>query len=276
MLTRVISGIFLVIFLGITMFCGGWVLFSATLFVSLVGFYELIKAIHVRPDEKKMCGVEIMGYIGIIGYYIIMGMAKEKAFLLFPIILTIMAMMLVYVLKFPKYKADKAMGSVFAFLYAPILLSYIYQTRMMENGLYIVWLVFIASWVCDTCAYFSGVLLGRHKLAPVLSPKKSVEGAIGGVLGAAVVGFLYALVLQKIEAIVIPDNALWAFPIIAAVGAVLSQIGDLAASGIKRDYGIKDYGKLIPGHGGIMDRFDSVIVTAPLIYYGAMLLMQLR
>ncbi len=276
MLTRVISGIFLVIILGVTMFCGGWVLFAATLLISLIGFRELIKATHVRPDEKKMCGVEIMGYIGIIGYYLIMGMTTDKSMLVFPMILTIMGIMLVYVLSFPKYKADQAMAAAFSYIYAPVLLSYIYQTRMLENGIYIVWLVFIASWVCDTCAYFSGVLLGKHKLAPVLSPKKSIEGSVGGVLGAALVGFLYALVLQKIQAIVIPDNALWAFPVIAAVGSVLSQVGDLAASGIKRDHGIKDYGTLIPGHGGIMDRFDSVIVTAPLIYYGAILLMQLN
>ena len=275
MLTRVISGIFLVIILAITMFSGGWVLFGVTFLISLVGFRELIKATHVRPEENKVCGVEAVGYAGIAAYYIVISQATDKVFFLFPIILTIMGMMLVYVLTFPKYKADKVMAAAFSFLYAPVLLSYIYQTRMMENGIYIVWLVFIASWVCDTCAYFSGVLLGKHKLAPVLSPKKSVEGSVGGVIGAAVVGFLYALVLQKIQTIVIPDNALWAFPVIAAVGSVLSQIGDLAASGIKRDHGIKDYGNLIPGHGGIMDRFDSVIVTAPLIYYGAMLLMQL-
>nr|MBQ8252664.1 phosphatidate cytidylyltransferase [Lachnospiraceae bacterium] len=273
MLTRVISGIFIVIILAITMFSGGWILFGVTLLVSLIGFNELIKATHVRPDEKKMCGVEMVGYAGIAAYYIVISQATDKVFFLFPIILTIMGMLLVYVLTFPKYKADKLMAAAFSFIYAPVLLSYIYQTRMMENGIYIVWLVFIASWVCDTFAYFSGVLLGKHKLAPVLSPKKSVEGSVGGVLGAALAGFLYALVLQKIQTIIIPDNALWAFPMIAAVGSVLSQIGDLAASGIKRDYGIKDYGNLIPGHGGIVDRFDSVIVTAPLIYYGAMLLM---
>lgn len=276
MLTRVISGIVLVIILGVTMLCGGWVLFGATFLISLIGFNELIKATHVRPEEKKICGVELVGYLGIAAYYILLMLAQMKDFLMAVIILTFMGMMLVYVFAFPKYGAEQVMAAAFSFVYAPILLSYIYRTRMMDHGIFIVWLVFIASWVCDTCAYFFGVLFGKHKLAPVLSPKKSIEGSIGGILGSAVVGFLYAFVLYKAGVTFVEGNVLRAFPIIAAVGSVLSQIGDLAASGIKRNHGIKDYGNLIPGHGGIMDRFDSVIVTAPLIYYGAMLLLHLQ
>ena len=112
-------------------------------------------------------------------------------------------------------------------------------------------------------------------MAPVLSPKKSIEGAVGGVAGAALIGFLYAWGLQKAGVTAVSDDAIWAFPLISGVGAVLSQLGDLAASGIKRDHNIKDYGRLIPGHGGIMDRFDSVIVTAPLIYYLCIILLEL-
>ncbi len=276
MLTRIISGIFLVIILGVTMFCGGWVLFGAALFISVVGFYELIKATHVRPEEKKVCGVELVGYFGIIAYYIVLLFPQAKEFLMGVILLTIMAMMLIYVLAFPKYNSTQVMAAAFSFIYAPVLLSYIYRIRMMENGIFIVWLVFIASWVCDTCAYFFGVLFGKHKLAPVLSPKKSIEGSVGGIFGSAVVGFLYAFVLYKLGVTFVEGDVLRAFPLIAAVGSVLSQIGDLAASGIKRNNDIKDYGNLIPGHGGIMDRFDSVIVTAPLIYYGAMLLLHLQ
>ena len=114
--------------------------------------------------------------------------------------------------------------------------------------------------------------IGKHKLAPVLSPKKSIEGAIGGVVGSSIVGLLYALILTQAD----PDieNIRWVFPVICAVGAMISQVGDLAASAIKRNYDIKDYGKLIPGHGGIMDRFDSVIFTSPMIYYMAVLLLK--
>ena len=108
------------------------------------------------------------------------------------------------------------------------------------------------------------MLIGKHKLAPILSPKKSIEGGIGGILGAALIGVLYGLAINYWE------NAaadLLQYAIIGAVGGAISQIGDLAASAIKRYHNIKDYGKLIPGHGGILDRFDSVIFTAPIIFY---------
>ena len=113
---------------------------------------------------------------------------------------------------------------------------------------------------------------GRHKLAPVLSPKKSVEGAVGGMAGSALVGALFAwafLVPAREDA-----GVIWVAALICAVGAVISQVGDLAASAIKRNHEIKDYGKIIPGHGGIMDRFDSVLFTAPVIYYLSVVLLR--
>ena len=167
------------------------------------------------------------------------------------------------------------MAAGFSFLYAPVFLSFIYLTRLLPHGIYLVWLIFCGSWASDTCAYVVGMLFGRHKLAPVLSPKKTIEGSVGGILGAALIGYLYAYILCRFGTTDVTDAILWAFPAISAIGALLSQIGDLAASGIKRNHNIKDYGKLIPGHGGIMDRFDSVIVTAPLIYYCSMLFLHL-
>ena len=126
-------------------------------------------------------------------------------------------------------------------------------------------MIFLCSWGCDTCAYCVGVLIGKHKMTPKLSPKKSWEGAVGGVAGAALFTVIYGLVFQKAMDITMTEIFLLAG--ICAVGAVISMIGDLTASAIKRNYDIKDYGKLIPGHGGIMDRFDSVIFTAPVIYF---------
>lgn len=153
------------------------------------------------------------------------------------------------------------MMSMFCFIYGPIMLSFIYLTRCLEKGLFAVILIFICSWGCDTAAYCVGMLFGKHKLAPVLSPKKSIEGGIGGIVGSIILGILLGLFLVKC-----PLNEVWMYAVISAVGAVISQIGDLAASGIKRNENIKDYGRLIPGHGGVMDRFDSVIFTAPVIY----------
>ena len=108
------------------------------------------------------------------------------------------------------------------------------------------------------------MLIGKHKLPSELSPKKSIEGCIGGIVGAALIGFIYATIFKSHLTTI--DNPQLSLAIIGAVSSILSQIGDLAASAIKRNHGIKDYGKLIPGHGGILDRFDSIIFTAPIVY----------
>ena len=189
---------------------------------------------------------------------------------MFAIILLILVMA-VYVFAFPKYVSEQVMTAYFGVFYVAIMLSYIYQTRLLKDGLFLVGLVFLCSWGCDTCAYCVGMLIGKHKMSPVLSPKKSVEGAVGGVVGAALLGAIYAAVVgSHLEA----ENPVITYAIICAVGALISMVGDLAASAIKRNHNIKDYGTLIPGHGGIMDRFDSVIFTAPVIYYLSMFMMR--
>lgn len=113
--------------------------------------------------------------------------------------------------------------------------------------------------------------MGKHKMAPVLSPKKSIEGGVGGVVGAALLGAVYAVAINHFAPGTEANVVLYAA--ICGVGGIISQIGDLAASAIKRNHDIKDYGKLIPGHGGILDRFDSVIITAPIIFYMATMFM---
>ena len=161
------------------------------------------------------------------------------------------------------------MSAVFAYLYAPVMLSFIYLIREgFDQGKYLVWFVFLCSWGSDTCAYAVGVLIGKHKMTPKLSPKKSVEGAVGGVVGAALLFVLYTQFVINAYSETYLQLLLVAG--LGAAGALVSMVGDLAASAIKRDHDIKDYGKLIPGHGGIMDRFDSVIIAAPLIFIGLM------
>ena len=132
-----------------------------------------------------------------------------------------------------------------------------------EIGLYKLILVFIVSWVCDAMAYIVGSLFGKHKLIPEISPKKTVEGAVGGVVSAIAAYMLYGLVLD----LAIP-NVEVNYIVLAVFGlvlAVVSQLGDLIASLIKREHNIKDYGKLLPGHGGIMDRFDSIMAVSTIL-----------
>lgn len=180
------------------------------------------------------------------------------------------AMMSVYVFGFPKYHADQVMDAYFALIYAPVMLSFVLLTRQLDDGIYLVWMIFISSWISDTFAYLAGVMLGRHKLAPVLSPKKSVEGSVGGIVGAALFGALFGAYLDSTLG---QEQYVMILAVVGGVGSVISQVGDLAASAIKRNHEIKDYGNLIPGHGGIMDRFDSVIFTAPITYFLITILM---
>lgn len=269
---RFLSSIVLVIVVAAALILGGPVLFLFTLLIALKAYFEMTRATKVRGEGKKVCLVEIFGALGVLGYYGVRYYADTETYVMLTVTITIIAILFVYVFTFPKYNANQIMAAIFSFIYAPIMLGYLYLTRNLEHGIYIVWLIFISSWICDTCAYLVGMAFGKHKLAPVLSPKKSVEGAIGGIAGAALVGLIYAFILGK--TVISESNMLWVFPVISAIGAMISQVGDLAASAIKRNFDIKDYGKLIPGHGGIMDRFDSVVFTAPMIYYLAVLLLK--
>ncbi len=268
--TRLMSSIILVVLALVTILTGGYLLAAVLLFLALTAFYELMKACGLWGAEGKPNGLEIIGSIGIVVYYLLMTFCENRIYLFLMLIVILVAFMFLYVFAFPKYHAEQIMCAFFSVAYAPVMLSFIYLVRDLPYGIYTVWMIFISSWICDTCAYLVGMLLGRHKLAPVLSPKKSIEGAVGGVAGSALVGALYGYFI--VEPVISEQKITWIFVLISAVGAVISQVGDLAASAIKRNHEIKDYGKLIPGHGGVMDRFDSVIFTAPMIYFLTLLL----
>lgn len=148
-------------------------------------------------------------------------------------------------------------GMVFPFLYSTLLLLH-------EFGVSVFLLPFLAAWTTDTGAYFVGRFLGKHKLAPIVSPKKTVEGAVGGVLICILCMVAYGLIVNRWF-----DGG-FSLVFLAVAGlvlSVLSQIGDLSLSIIKREYTIKDYGVVFPGHGGVLDRFDSVLFTAPATYF---------
>ena len=256
--TRLCSGIVLVALILYTVITGGNVLFGFNFIISMLAVYELYKVLGI---EKSIPG--LTGYVAMIAYYILIFTDKTQ-YTLMLIIVFLICLLAEYVFMFPKYKTEQISNALMCMLYGGVLLSSIYLIRNGNNGAYTVWLIFLCSWASDTCAYVAGVAFGKHKMAPVLSPKKSVEGAVGGVIGAALLGAIYAAIFSS--HINLSVHPVIAFAIICAVGALISMVGDLAASAIKRNHGIKDYGKLIPGHGGIMDRFDSVIYVAPIIW----------
>lgn len=269
--TRLISGVILLILTAVFLYLGGIPLYVVLALISVVGFLELTKAVGIKR-ENGVNFLEVVGIVGIIGLYLchtyfsIIGETIDVVYMLAIVVFTIIVLLAVYVVAFPKYEAHQIVEVVFAFMYVPVMLSFIGTTRALpEIGAKVVWMIWISAWGSDTFAYCVGMLtaktIGNHKAFPVLSPKKSIEGCIGGIVGAALLGMLFGKFIMG------SDYGTIMMGIICGIGSVIAQCGDLAASAIKRNFKIKDYGKCIPGHGGILDRFDSIIFTAPCIYF---------
>ena len=280
-ITRLLSGIVLMIIAIASFVLGGPLLLGVLLFCSLSGMLELYRVFDVRkgsgdktpvkeggfPVKPFIHPLTVTSFATALVYYLLLYFSSEKATVA-AAVLGMLIVLVVYVLSFPSYSANSVQTVVFGFFYVAVMLSFIYRVRCLEGGKVTVWLTLASSWGADTCAYLAGRAFGRHKMSPVLSPKKSVEGAVGGVAGAALIGFLLAFFLR--------EKSEWIpYAVICAGGAVISIFGDLTASAFKRDRKCKDYGRLIPGHGGILDRFDSVIFTAPVIYFLSVFFMEL-
>lgn len=267
MKTRVISGIFLIAISLVVFIVGGPLVGLVAMLLSLCGVFEMCRVYKIEKHTPA-----VVAYIWTVLYYItlIFGDFTIDGFpllrLTLPIMITfLLAILVVYVFKFPKYHDREIMAAFMSFFYVSVMLSYLYKLRVVTNGFYYIVLVYICSWGADTLAYFTGVLFGKHKMSPKLSPKKSVEGLIGGIVGSGLLGLLYAFLFQ--DKFDVKFNIYVTMFIVCSLGAIPSVIGDLAASAIKRNNDVKDYGKLIPGHGGVLDRFDSMIFTAPVLYY---------
>ena len=265
-LTRLGSGVLLLAAALFVVSTGGLLLFLLTLCISLVGQFELYRVFGI---ERRSLGY--IGYLTVIVYYALVWFSRPE-YLTLMVIASLMALMAFYVITYPEYRIDMVAKAFMGVVYTGVMMSYLFQTRMLPDGQYFVWLIFLSSWGSDTCAYCTGMLFGKHRMTRVLSPKKTVEGAAGGVLGAVLLGFLYTFLFRHRFMEVM--NPRLASAAACGIAALISMIGDLAASGIKRDYEVKDYGHLIPGHGGILDRFDSVIFTAPAIFFALTFLLK--
>lgn len=155
------------------------------------------------------------------------------------------------------------MGSAFFIsIMVPVFLSALLRIRQGELGIYYIILPFVIAYMSDSFALFAGMLFGKHKLAPTLSPKKTREGAVGGIVGAMVGCLVFGVIMSRFFSLT-PNYVVLA--VYGLLGSPVAQVGDLAFSYIKRQYGIKDYGKIFPGHGGVLDRVDSLIFCAPFV-----------
>ncbi|GMQ60513.1 phosphatidate cytidylyltransferase [Vallitalea sediminicola] len=261
MKTRIISSIIALPILLVPLILGGKILILVLFLVSLLGLYEFYRAYKVERLELKL-----VGYIASLVYYLLLIFDKSAYFGEFYGIFFLI-LLISYVFVYPKFNLKDIMTIFIGFFYVVYLLSYILLVRSNETyGTWLIWLIFIVAFGSDTMAYFVGVNFGKHRLAEKLSPKKSIEGSIGGIVGAIVLSVIYGIILLNIGELADP-MILIPFIFIGGIGSILSQIGDLAASAMKRQNNIKDFGTIMPGHGGILDRLDSIIFTAPFVYY---------
>ena len=236
----------LVVLGGLPLYLGGLVLMG----VALHEFYNAFDIIQKRPIYE-------IGYAFVACMFLAILFVFDTgayAFILF--ILFLVA--IIYVLRQKRDVIDLSL-TFSGILYICFCFNYIILiSERLDRGHIYVWLVFIIAFLTDTFAYFVGRRFGRHKLMPKTSPKKTIEGSIGGIAGSTIACIVFGLIFKLPIGIMV---------IIAIFGSIIAQMGDLIASAIKRYVGIKDYGKLIPGHGGVLDRFDSVLLVAPYVYF---------
>lgn len=248
-ITRTVSGVVMVAIIVAMVYMGGRSLDSFVLIISLIGireFYGAFKASAIRP-------IKPIGYLASVLFFLqnIGLLSLELSFIFF---IAMIASLFKLVFD-DKVSLEDVAISLFGIIYLP----FFFQHIVYLDGYKHIWLVFIIAWGTDTFAYLAGNLFGKTKLSPKLSPNKTVEGSLGGIFGAVILTLLFSKLVGL-------DNRL-GLVALAIICSIISQLGDLTASRIKRITGIKDFGYIIPGHGGILDRFDSILFVAPCIYY---------
>jgi phosphatidate cytidylyltransferase len=256
MKTRILSSIILLPLLAVIYFRGP-LLWVAGFFIAIAGiseFYRGFKAINIHPSRW-------IGWISAAALYalVILGEGLHMYMLWF---FAVVLLSLLYLFKIEERQLADCMATILGVFYV-VFFSF-HVVLIDQTGLgHLLWLVILTAFGTDIMAYFTGFFLGKHKLCPNISPKKTIEGAIGGIAGSVILCVLFGYLISK--------EPMIHFILIGFFGSIFAQAGDLTASIFKRKMGIKDYGSLIPGHGGVLDRFDSVLFTAPFVYYYIML-----
>lgn len=269
---RVISAIVVVAFTTVMLIIGGWFMLICLTVLSFCGMYEIFRLVKKSETEKDgKYAFKVMMVDGVIAAVVWMLMVHTlrdnimNGNLTIMFLLTLVIVMMVeVVILYPRFTYVDMAFTLFGVLYVGVLFSTFYMIRTNTNGEFYVWYIFAVAWGSDTCAFFTGLSLGRHKMSPLLSPKKTVEGAVGGVIGSIVLCLILGASIASVT--LIDTGALIKFSLVTGLlGGVTAEFGDLFASSIKRWCGIKDFSQIIPGHGGILDRFDSALMVAPLV-----------
>lgn len=260
---RIISGtIFLAIIMTIIFVNNPLVDTSIVFVISVLGIYEYNRAFK-KAGYKPISWV---GYIGCLSIFLMGGIVSDsEKILIIKIALPILLISIftyIIIIKLRRTIIDVAI-TIFSLIYIPFMFSFIKLILLMENSRILIWYVFMGAFASDTSAYFIGKKYGKHKLCPEVSPNKTIEGSIAGIIGVIIA----YIIITVISNTYFSSNINILYMIIAGIVAgIAGQFGDLSASAIKRNCKIKDFGDIIPGHGGILDRFDSLLFVAPVIY----------
>lgn len=247
-LERGIVGLIMLAFVGVTLFLGQRALFVMAFILSVAGFFEMNLVLNEWDMRAFRYPTLLFGITGLLAFYF-----REPTLVVASALLLLITSA-IYLVLHPDLHPRRVIGSVFTFLYIFVPFGMLMD---FPHPVFL-YLIVIASWGTDTFAYIFGMLFGRHKLIPSISPNKSIEGAVGGTLSSVLIGWL---VLRSMGA---EHLVLAAF--VMLIASVISQFGDLFASKMKRAGGLKDFGTVFKGHGGVLDRFDSMLFVIPFFY----------
>lgn len=286
---RTITGLVAASILALVLYFQTILLRPAIITLAFLGLYEFYHAFDGKNKVAKS-----ITYIFTAINFIVIAIIEKNAPTCVNFLAGLMTVMMVYVItlliisvfKHNKYTIIDIMVTLFGYIYVVLLFSFLYFLVSTKDAflnidessyytLFYLFILFSVSWGADMGGYFTGIVCGKHKLCEKLSPKKTIEGAIGGVLFSIAFGLAVVFVCNNNEALLENINAFWKIDgamsivyisILLGMLSVLAQIGDFVASGIKRFVQIKDYSNIMPGHGGVLDRFDSLIFVTPILY----------
>ncbi len=278
MLTRIISGIIGIAIAALIIQTGGLLFTVAVILLACIGWREYVKAFsHKNIKLPTPLGTGIITFMILCVYST--GSTGTNAALL-PIMIALMIIFFKMIFDHKTFSVEDACITLAGIIYIAVPFYHLLALRTLGEstvlkssvfgdftvGCVLIWLTFIGTWASDTFAYFVGSAIGKHRLCPTISPKKSIEGFIGGILGTMLCMGLLGTYFG-FDTIIMLIMGIWI--------AVIGTLGDLVESCFKRYVGIKDSGTLIPGHGGVLDRFDSLLFTAPLVYYISIFLLDI-
>lgn len=267
MKTRVISAAVAIVLLLAVLFSGKLVFALSIFLLAFVAAHEFIDvgtAGGFKAFKPIIClSSLIVLFVGLNGVTFNLDFINYTHVNLLLIYIITATVLVTLVFKHEKFRIEDAGFTLLTIIYVVFTFSFLPLIRNMENGFYLLWIVFIGAWGTDTFAYFTGVTLGKHKMLPKVSPKKSYEGFFGGIIGCIILSVLYGYFAISKGYV---SFSIYHFVFFGIINGVMSQFGDWIASAIKRYVNVKDYGKIMPGHGGILDRFDSILFISPFVY----------